>query len=133
MRVGAPEETALFDWAAAGLVGAAKPRTASRTSETPFMSTIHGHHIAVPPVRLGHVSAVKPAEIPQPASGMICGDIGKHRRRLRRTPTLSLSCLDCLVVRHERLRCVFESDNDPLAERCQRGLNPLGPGGVFWV
>ena len=77
MRVGAPEETALFDWAAAALVGAAKPRTASRTSETPFMSTIHGHHIAVPPVRLGPVFAVKPAEIPRPASGMICSVSGQ--------------------------------------------------------
>jgi len=31
------------------------------------------------------------------------------------------------------LRRVLKSDNDPLAERCQRGLNPLGPGGVLWV
>jgi hypothetical protein len=37
------------------------------------------------------------------------------------------------VLTAELLRRVLKCDNDPLAERCQRGLNPLGPGGVFWV
>jgi hypothetical protein len=37
------------------------------------------------------------------------------------------------VVRRELLRRVLKSDNDPLAERCQRGLNLLGLCGVLWV
>ena len=35
--------------------------------------------------------------------------------------------------RREVLRRTLESDNDPLAERCQRRLNPLGPRCVLWV
>jgi len=41
--------------------------------------------------------------------------------------------MNCRVVWHELSRRVLESDNNPLAERCQRGLNPLGPCGVLWV
>ena len=63
------------------------------------------------------------------------GGIASHMKPpgpdLNRVPVLPPERLAPVVF--EPLRCILEPDNDPLAQGCQCGLNPLGLCVVLWV